>query len=146
MRANERVAQYLRLYSCLFQTTVHWRNGSKPFWRADPKMYLAVELVLVYLFMFPSSRGISFCQASRGVKFSLNIALWFRTTKNPDTSIGPFIRIFAGTAHSFACSALVILLAYSAALICLPALKLAHFSSWQDRERFEIPTSGCSEL
>ena len=26
MRANERVAQYLRLYSCSFQTTVHRRS------------------------------------------------------------------------------------------------------------------------
>ena len=29
-RTDERVAQYLRLYSCLFQTIVHWVNIVRP--------------------------------------------------------------------------------------------------------------------
>ena len=46
-------------------------------------------------------------------------ALWSRITKNPDVSAGPLacpFAPFACTAHSFACSTLLALLAPSAAL------------------------------
>ena len=43
-------------------------------------------------------------------------AQWARSTKNPDVSTGPFGCPLARTAHSFACSALLALLARSAAL------------------------------
>ena len=44
-------------------------------------------------------------------------ALWARKTKNADWSTGLFAHPFPRTAHSFACSALLALLARSAALI-----------------------------
>ena len=43
-------------------------------------------------------------------------ALWSRTNKNSDVSNGPLAYPFARTAHSFACSRLLTLLAPSAAL------------------------------
>ena len=49
-------------------------------------------------------------------------ALWARTTKNTDWSTGPLARPFAHTAHSFACSALLALLACSTALTLLTPL------------------------
>ena len=43
--------------------------------------------------------------------------------------LGFFVRSFARTAHSFAYSALLALLAYFAALICLLACSLIHFEA-----------------
>ena len=60
------------------------------------------------------------------------VAHWGRTARNWDVSIGPLARPFARfsqTAHSFACSALLALLARSAALIRLLAASLP--SSWE---------------
>ena len=49
MRANERmderVALYLRLYSCLFQTTVHWKTRKKPRDRGWVKVFSFFLLV-----------------------------------------------------------------------------------------------------
>ena len=47
-----------------------------------------------------------------------SVALWARITKNPDTALGQWathlsVRLFARTTHSFACSALLTLLARS---------------------------------
>ena len=53
-------------------------------------------------------------------------ALLFKTTKNRDVSTGPFAHPFACTIDSFACSALLTLLACSAALICLLLRSLTH--------------------
>ena len=47
----------------------------------------------------------------------ITISQWGRTAKNWDAGTGPHTRPFAHTAHSFACSALLALLARFAALI-----------------------------
>ena len=52
------------------------------------------------------------------------IALWARIIKNPDWATRSSVRSFARSTHSFACSALLALLAHSAALTRL----LAHFA------------------
>ena len=71
-------------------------------------------------------------RGSHGVCFSFDVtcALWLRTSKNWDVSIGPLAQCsflcFARTTHSFACCALLALLTHSAAFKCSFAYLLPH--------------------
>ena len=78
-----------------------------PRWNSSMNIFVGFKMKLNLLLSF---WFVSWCTCQRDIHYG---PLWSRTAKNPDVSTAPLAHPFARAAHSFACSALLILLAHS---------------------------------